>query len=355
MQLYLAGGVGEHGRNCFYVKGEELAFLLDCGKHAGAEDPYPDLSDCDVAELDFVLLTHAHGDHAAALPWLERQGFHGAIVAAAETLEQIRPLELESDLVDIAEWRRLLGLDLTCGKSGHCVGSLWFELNIHGHRLLYSGDYNEHSPVYAVDPIRGKITEMAVLDTADHAREQTVAAAHRAFVLAALEALEQGPLLLPVPEYGRGLELLYLLREADPSIAFFGDRFFRKQLAMIDRDAAWFKEDALALLRHVVVEPVSEIIPERAVLFLADSQMQRPEYAVFYKAFVEFATILLTGTVYPDTPAHTLVSEGLVRQVKTPVHQSAAEMEALAAKNDFEQVIGFHAPTGLPEERHYSY
>lgn len=355
MQLYLAGGVGEHGRNCFYVRGEELAFLLDCGKKTGVDDPFPDLGHCEVDELDFVLLTHSHGDHAAALPWLERHGFHGAIVAAAETLEQIQDLGLESDLVDVEEWTRLLGLDLTFGKSGHCVGSLWFDINVDGHRLLYSGDYNEDSPVYKVEPIRDHIDEMAILDMADHARIESVAELHRAFVAEALALLDSGPLLLPVPEYGRGLELLYLLRKADPTIAFFGDRFFRKQLAMIETNAEWIKEDALNLLRHVVVEPVSEIIPERAVLFLVDPQMQRPEYAVFYKAFIEFASILLTGTVYRGTPAYELLEEGLVRRTKAPVHQSEREMRELVAQNDFEQVVGFHAPTGLPKERSLTY
>ena len=35
MELYFAGGVGEHGRNCFYVRGESVCFLVDCGVMAG--------------------------------------------------------------------------------------------------------------------------------------------------------------------------------------------------------------------------------------------------------------------------------------------------------------------------------
>ena len=34
MELIIAGGVGEHGRNCFYVRGETIRFLVDCGKMA---------------------------------------------------------------------------------------------------------------------------------------------------------------------------------------------------------------------------------------------------------------------------------------------------------------------------------
>ncbi len=42
MELIIAGGVGEHGRSCFYVQGRALRFLVDCGKMADApDDPYP--------------------------------------------------------------------------------------------------------------------------------------------------------------------------------------------------------------------------------------------------------------------------------------------------------------------------
>ena len=44
MELIIAGGVGEHGRNCFFVKGSSVCFLVDCGKLAGSAQPYPKLT-----------------------------------------------------------------------------------------------------------------------------------------------------------------------------------------------------------------------------------------------------------------------------------------------------------------------
>ena len=42
MKLVIAGGVGEHGRSCFWVQGSAFSFLVDCGKMADApDDPYP--------------------------------------------------------------------------------------------------------------------------------------------------------------------------------------------------------------------------------------------------------------------------------------------------------------------------
>ena len=45
MLLKVAGGVGEHGRNCFYVESKTLHFLVDCGLMAeNPADPNPHLS-----------------------------------------------------------------------------------------------------------------------------------------------------------------------------------------------------------------------------------------------------------------------------------------------------------------------
>ena len=40
MKLYIAGGCGEHGRNCFHVTGESIDFLVDCGLMAAENDNY---------------------------------------------------------------------------------------------------------------------------------------------------------------------------------------------------------------------------------------------------------------------------------------------------------------------------
>ena len=31
MQLYIAGGCGDQGRNCFYIEGDRHAFIVDAG------------------------------------------------------------------------------------------------------------------------------------------------------------------------------------------------------------------------------------------------------------------------------------------------------------------------------------
>ena len=89
MELFIAGGCGEHGRNCFYVEQNGEAFLVDCGLLAGAEDNLPRLNAEQIQKLRAVFLTHSHADHTGALPWLAQQGYQGSIYATLPTLTQL--------------------------------------------------------------------------------------------------------------------------------------------------------------------------------------------------------------------------------------------------------------------------
>ena len=49
MRIKIAGGCGEHGRNCFYIEGVSCTFLVDCGLMAGEEEGgYPNLTEKEI-------------------------------------------------------------------------------------------------------------------------------------------------------------------------------------------------------------------------------------------------------------------------------------------------------------------
>ena len=164
MEVFLAGGVGEHGRNCFYVRGKELCFLVDCGKMAGSKQPYPKLTPEQIRSLQYVFLTHSHADHTGALPWLIEQGFSGTVAASEETFDQL-PFSLPNT-VPLRSFQLPMGLKLRWGRSGHCPGSVWYEFRLEKQTLLFSGDYTESSLLYPADPIRRVRAELAVVDCA---------------------------------------------------------------------------------------------------------------------------------------------------------------------------------------------
>ena len=164
MEVLIAGGVGEHGRNCFFVKGERICFLVDCGKLAGSAQPYPKLTPEQILSLQYVFLTHSQADHTGALPWLLEQGFAGTIAASDETFGQL-PFSLP-DTTPLRSFRPPEGLRLRWGRSGHCPGSVWYEFGLEGQTLLFSGDYTESSLLYPADPFRRGRGEVAVVDCA---------------------------------------------------------------------------------------------------------------------------------------------------------------------------------------------
>ena len=149
MELYFAGGVGEHGRNCFYVRGESVCFLVDCGVMAESpDDRYPRLSQEQIDGIDAVFLTHSHADHTGALPWLAERGFSSPVFAAGETLRQLPTKAANSfTLETICPGGRggFAALSVRWGRSGHCAGSVWYRFSEGEKSVLFSGDYTEDS------------------------------------------------------------------------------------------------------------------------------------------------------------------------------------------------------------------
>lgn len=74
----------------FLVEGAGKKFLVDCGMYQGKstdemENEAPFLYD--VADIDFMLLTHAHIDHSGRIPKLYNEGFRGPIYATKATCD----------------------------------------------------------------------------------------------------------------------------------------------------------------------------------------------------------------------------------------------------------------------------
>ena len=82
---------------------------------------------------------------------------------------------------------------------------MWYAFGLEGQRLFFSGDYTEHSPVYAVDPVRGQTARLAVLDSAYGPDPRSDGAMRQDFLDAVSPWASAGqPVLFPVPKYGRG-------------------------------------------------------------------------------------------------------------------------------------------------------
>lgn len=93
----------EVGRASFILSTPETRILVDCGDKPGAEGEVPYLQILEanpIADLDAVVLTHAHLDHSALLPLLFKYGYDGPIYTTQATRDLMGLLQL--DYLDVA-------------------------------------------------------------------------------------------------------------------------------------------------------------------------------------------------------------------------------------------------------------
>ena len=87
MKLTFIGADHEVTGSCHYLEVGEKKILVDCGMEQGVNvyenAPLP----VSYAQIDYVLLTHAHIDHAGYLPLIFAKGFRGAVYATEATTD----------------------------------------------------------------------------------------------------------------------------------------------------------------------------------------------------------------------------------------------------------------------------
>lgn len=340
MQLKIAGGCGEHGRNCFWVGMGGLSFLVDCGIMAGSDSPFPNLTANEILSLKYVFLTHSHSDHTGAIPWLYENGFSGRIIASVHTLEQL-PFEVKKAdaLEDIfgGKCGVIDGIELEYGRSGHCVGSVWYRFCNGGRTVLFSGDYYENSPVYYCDKIRDKSADIAVLDCA-YGKQLRSFSDYCDDIISETEKLKMfgNKVIFPVPKYGRGIDLLKLFCERTPRLVCSGDEHFIRKLNEISGKRNWYKDFFVSAKLYSPDEACD-------ILFLSDPQLRSEKSRDTAKEVIsQGGYAIMTGTVEHGSFSEQLINEGKMKQLRYPVHQNFSEYTLLINKNKFRRVIPYH-------------
>lgn len=343
MKLFIAGGVGEHGRSCFLVQGDAICFLVDCGKMADMPDnPYPRLRPEQVRRLNAVFLTHSHADHTGALPWLYENGFAGTVIASEETLRQLPFAVKEHIALETlcpAGDGRVQSLAVSWGRSGHCAGSVWYRFTEHGKIILFSGDYTENTQVYACDLIRGQHAGLAVLDCAYGTDKTPYAAACGRLVRETMRLLAvHRVLLFPVPKYGRGLELLKLFSERLGSVAYYADSLFLENLAAQQAGGFWYRPGKISA-------SVSAYNGQaQGIVFVSDPQLRS---ASAQQAAAHVLSLggraVMTGTLEKGSYSESLFRQGQMKLLRYPVHLNQVQSALLAEENSFSITVPYHS------------
>ena len=98
------GGCREVGRSSFILSTPETRVLIDCGVNVGSDEngtPYlyiPEASP--INQIDAVVITHAHLDHAGLVPLLFKYGYEGPVYVTSPTRDLMTLLQL--DYIDVA-------------------------------------------------------------------------------------------------------------------------------------------------------------------------------------------------------------------------------------------------------------
>ncbi len=167
------GGARQVGRSGILLQTPNSKILLDCGVDVASQGkerfPYLDIPEFNIAELDAVIISHAHLDHVGLLPYLYKMGYKGPVymtpptrdIAALLALDYIgvaykqatAPLFASKDIKEMVKHSVCLNYNevtdvtpdvrLTFYNAGHALGSSLIHLNIGNgyHNLLYTGDH----------------------------------------------------------------------------------------------------------------------------------------------------------------------------------------------------------------------
>ncbi|XP_011087720.1 cleavage and polyadenylation specificity factor subunit 3-I [Sesamum indicum] len=164
------GAGNEVGRSCVYMSYKGKTVMFDCGIHPAfsgmAALPYFD--EIDPSNIDVLLVTHFHLDHAASLPYfLEKTTFRGRVfmthatkaiyklllsdyvkvskVSVEDMLYDEQDILRTMDKIEVIDFHQTLevnGVRFWCYTAGHVLGAAMFMVDIAGVRVLYTGDYS---------------------------------------------------------------------------------------------------------------------------------------------------------------------------------------------------------------------
>ncbi|PKG85165.1 MBL fold metallo-hydrolase [Colwellia sp. 75C3] len=262
MNIKFFGATREVTGSCYLVQVNNKNILLECGMLQGSHENVRHNHDAfpfDVAELDAVIVSHAHLDHTGRLPMLMKEGFHGAIYTHNATVDlceimlvdsgyihekearwenkkrERKGLTLIEPLYTTAEAETTLqyfkglaydeeleicqGVKLTLRDAGHIIGSAIVELTLTENgvskKVVFSGDLGHKNAPILRDPFEVKYADLVIMESTygDRLHRSWEDTWQEMGEIIANAKSGKGNILIPAFTVGRTQELLYEFKQ----------------------------------------------------------------------------------------------------------------------------------------------
>lgn len=264
MNITFLGAAKTVTGSCYLIETRDTKFLVDCGMFQGRANEVilnAEPFSVNPAELDFMLLTHAHIDHSGRIPKLYMDGFKGTIYATKPTVQlcgimlpdsgHIQETETEwinrkrqragkapvKPLYTVKEATDCLGLfkgvaygeafsatediRIRFNDAGHILGSaiveIWVRENGKDTKIVFSGDLGNKGIPILRDPVVISDADYLVIESTYgnrlHKLKKETDKLER-FISIITETIEKGGnVIIPSFAVGRTQEIIYDLNK----------------------------------------------------------------------------------------------------------------------------------------------
>lgn len=323
MKITFLGATKQVTGSNFLVEAAGKKFLVDCGMFQGRGDTeaqnYKEFA-YNPAEIDFMLLTHAHIDHSGRIPKLYKEGFKGQIFAHKATCdlcnimlqdsghiqemesvwknkkrqrkgeEPLEPLYTVQDAVDTLElftpvqYDELIEIDTNIhvrfNDAGHMLGSSIIEIweNVDGKetKAVFTGDLGNNDIPLLGEPTMIDDADFLVMESTYgsrlHNRNEEKAEIFLDIVSRTLD--NKGTVVIPSFAVGRTQEILYELNKLKENRT---DEKFRNQYATLMK-APVYVDSPLAISATQIFRENMDIFDEetKSRISMGDNPLEFP-------------------------------------------------------------------------------
>lgn len=259
MKLTFIGADHEVTGSCHMLNACNKNILVDCGLEQGTDVYVNQEIPIEIPDIDYVLLTHAHIDHAGLLPLLYARGFRGRVLATEATVDlckimlrdsahiqeteaewknrkakragksEVEPLYCMSDAEGVLEhfvacsYKDKIslaeGLDIRFSDAGHLLGSasieIWMTEGTYTRKIVFSGDIGNINRPIIKDPEYIKEADYVVMESTygDRYHDAEVDYVSQLAQIMQRTFERGGNVIIPAFAVGRTQEMLFYFRK----------------------------------------------------------------------------------------------------------------------------------------------